>query len=75
MYLALISGYTEVMVIEETEEQAKAKAIKEKRKLAEEEDLPMWTWQACEEYFGANVYELLPGTVIIDREMKGDRKC
>lgn len=66
MWMAIIDGWTDVEVFSDSEEKAKRLAVKEKKKLCRD-DLDKWTWETCQEYYGASTEEIKEGTVLVER--------
>lgn len=65
MYMAHIDGYDSVQVFSEDKEKAKKKAVQIKKKRCRD-DLEKWTWDECDEYYGAWVVEIKEGLVLYD---------
>ena len=65
MYMASIFGWNGVHAFSKDKETAKRLALKEKE-LSCKDDLDEWSWERCEEYYGASVVFLEEGTVIAD---------
>ena len=63
MYMATIYGWTEIKAFSEDESKAKKLAVKRKKELCRD-DLSKWTWETCDEYYGATVEELKEGVVL-----------
>lgn len=67
MYMAVIQGWADVEAFSEDKEKAKRLAVKEKKRLCKD-DLEKWTWETCDEFYGAWVIEIAEGKVL--REMR-----
>lgn len=63
MYLAYICGWNPIIAFSESEDKAKAKAVKEK-KARYKDDLEKWTWDSVSEFYGAYTREVKEGTII-----------
>ena len=63
MYMAIISGWQEVAAFSNDKSKAQNLAVKKKKSLCPDE-LDKWTWENCEEYFGAYVEEIKDGTAL-----------
>lgn len=70
MWMAHIDGYDSVQVFSEDKEKAKKKAVQIKKKRCRD-DLDKWTWEECEEFYGAWVVEIKEGLVLYDNS-KGE---
>ena len=66
MWIAVIGGWTDVEAFSDSEEKAKRLAVKEKKRLCKD-DLEKWTWETCEEYYGAYTEEIKEGTILVER--------
>ena len=67
MYLAHIDGWESVEAFSEDKEKAKKLAIKKKKEVKDLERFPMdgkWTWEKCEEHYGAWVIEIKDGMTL-----------
>ena len=65
MYMANIGGWNPVQVFSEDKDIAKWKAVQVKKGFCEA-DLEEWTWEECEEYYGAYVVKIKDGLVLTD---------
>ncbi len=65
MYVAVVEGYTVIHAFSESEKKAQKLAVAEKRRLCPDEPIDAWTWERCEEYFGAYSQEITEGTIIV----------
>jgi len=63
MYMAFIDGYDQVMAFHSNKAVAKRLAVARKKRLCGD-DLAVWSWKNCKDYFGANVYLIKDGVVI-----------
>ena len=65
MYMAIIYGYTEIFAFSADMEKAKKKALRKKKELCRD-DLEKWTWETVSEYYGARVFLVTDGLVMVD---------
>lgn len=63
MWMAVIKGWTDIEAFSENEEKAKKLALKEKKRLCKD-DLEKWTWETCDEYYGAYTIEIKEGLIL-----------
>lgn len=63
MYAAKIYGWDEVVVFSEDKEKAKRLAIKAKKARCKD-DLKEWTWEECNDYYGASVVKIKEGMIL-----------
>lgn len=63
MYMAHIGGWDTVQAFSEDKEKAKKLAVKQKKKWCRD-DLDKWTWETCDEYYGAWVVEIKEGLIL-----------
>lgn len=63
MWMAIIKGWTDIEAFSESEEKAKKLALKEKKRLCKD-DLEKWTWETCDEYYGAYTIEIKDGLIL-----------
>lgn len=62
MYMAVIYGYTSVYAFSKNKETAKNLAVSKKKEFCKDE-LTKWNWDACNEYYGAEVMTIKEGMI------------
>jgi hypothetical protein len=63
--MAVIHGWTDVEAFSTDPDTAKKLAIKKKKALCKD-DLKKWTWETCDEYYGAHLTEIYDGSVLVE---------